>query len=35
MMPHGFVIREGPNIKNRNFSCSNQAMAPNGLTAGY
>ena len=34
-MPHDLVIREGPNIKNRNLSCSNQAVAPNGLTAGY
>ena len=35
MMPHDFVMREGRNIKKCNFSCSNQAMAPNRLTAGY
>ena len=35
MMPHDFVIRKGPNIKTCNFSCNNQAMVPNGLTAGY
>ena len=35
MMPHDFVITEGPDIKYYNFSCNNQIMAPNGLTAGY